>query len=181
MKKSIFRLLSFLFVSASLATVGNSSIIVAAESIQYTQENAETGIVETEEQALNELANLTINQLLEILKEEGYNPYSIFSEEEVQQARFYESITARAGANKVFHVNNETRDVYLNSYIATTLKYVGFAAVGKYVSGWAGIAVGAIGANINTGRGIIVRVNKQPGWKWGVNGHVWAIIGIRSQ
>lgn len=68
-------------------------------------------------------------------------------------------------------------------YIATTAKTLGFAAVVHYVGlGWLAQAVtGSIAANINTSKGIIVRINKQPGWKWGSNIDRWVIIGVRSQ
>lgn len=76
----------------------------------------------------------------------------------------------RAGVNKVFDVNNETIDIYLNSYIATTAKTVGIGAVIEYVGlGWLaqGIA-GSIGDHIDTSKGIIVRINKQTWCKLGI-------------
>lgn len=171
--------------SMSLVVLGTMTIptTIYASTIESQQlaENDAVVITGEEERALNQLASLSIEQLIDILRQEGYNPSEIFSEKEIQQAKLEEIRSARAGVNKIFRVNNETRDVYINSYIAITLKYVGFTAVGRYLAGWTGIAVGAVGANVNAGKGVIVRYNKQPGWKWGVNGYVWAIISWRSQ
>lgn len=181
--KALFRKLGILCTGLLMLSIliVPTTIYASTEINQELIENDQATVTEEDEQALNQLANLSIDQLISILEQEGYDPSNVFSEEEIQYARLEENCVLRAGVNKIFNVNNETRDVYVNSYIATTLKYVGFTAIGKYIVGWSGIAVGAVGANINTSRGVIIRYNKQPGWKWGVNGYVWAIISWRSQ
>lgn len=176
MKKSIIGLVC---VTVLFSSIGGS-IAFATESnkqdnIILSQDSANDEI----DQDLYKLANLSVDDILHILESEGIDPYTLYTEEEIQQQRFSEML--RAGVNQVFHVNDTIRDIYVNSFIATTLKSVGIGVIGSYIGGWTGIAVGAIGANVNTSNGIIIRVQKQNGHQWGVNGAVWAIIGVRSQ
>ncbi|EOS7798059.1 hypothetical protein FH948_RS02310, partial [Enterococcus hirae] len=59
------------------------------------------------------------------------DPYTIFTASEIALQRRKELLKARV--NKVFNFNNETKDIYLNSYIATTAKTVGLATIVHYV------------------------------------------------
>lgn len=189
MKKKLFKPGLVLMSSLILGATTISSSLVLATEWDSTETNYKNSNLLLEnihyniDDDLNALANLTIDDLITILENEGIDHKQVFSESEIEKARQDELRTSmsRAGVNKIKYVSKNIRDVYINSYIATTLKYVGFTSVGKYISGWTGLAVGSVGANINTSKGIIVRYQKQNGHYWGVNGYVWAIIGARSQ
>lgn len=152
MKKLLKISLVFFFLSSSL------SPLKAYASL--TTKNNEIKVGVTEEIALFQLANLKIDDLLYILSSENIDPETVFTAAEINAARVREGFGGRAGLTKIVKVSNTRRDIYINSYIATTLKYVGFASIGKYISGFPGLAVGSIGANIKTSNGIIIRYQR---------------------
>ena len=181
-KKNFVLLTSVLVVSSTpLISVGTNVFANENTEISLNQSIDENMTEQEIAKGLNQLANLKMDDLITILEQQGIDPSTIFTAKEMAQQRKIEMLIA--GVNKVFNVNNETKDIYLNSYIATTAKTVGLAAVVHYVSlGWLAQAItGSIGANINTSKGIIARVNKQSGWKWGSNIDRWVIISVRSQ
>lgn len=178
MKKILLSLLSGTLIFTStrgvIALASEKDTVKVHESIVLNQDD-EINVDED----LYQLASLSIDDLLNILSSEGIDPYTVFTQDEIDMQRLREML--RNGTTKIVNINSTTKDVYINSAIATTLKYVGFATIGKYIKGWQGVAVGAVGANITTSNGIIVRYKKQNGHEWGVNGAVWAITGVRSQ
>lgn len=181
-KRKIFLTSSILLISSSLLFTAGTPVFANENTEVTLSQPINENITEQElTEGFNQLASLTIDDLITMLKQHGVDPSTVFTAQEIASARSQEML--RAGRNTVLNVNNETKDVYINSYIATTAKTLGFAAVVHYVGlGWLAQAVtGSIAANINTSKGIIVRINKQPGWKWGSNIDRWVIIGVRSQ
>lgn len=85
-----------------LGSIGSPTIGYATTSERQSVEHIEPQVTELEEQELAQLANLSMEQLIDILKREGYDPYDIFSEEEIQQAQFDEGHLSRAGVTKIF-------------------------------------------------------------------------------
>lgn len=180
-RKLVFLTSALVISSTSLISLG--STVFASENTEISLNRPiDESITEQELiEGFSQLAELKIDDLITILEQQGIDSSTVFTDNEIVLQRRKEML--RAGVNKVFNVNNETKDIYLNSYIAITAKTVGLAAIVHYVGlGWLAQAItGSIGSNINTSRGIIIRVNKQPGWKWGSNIDRWVIIGVRSQ
>lgn len=180
-RKLMFLTSAFVISSTSLISLGTN--VFANENTEISLNRPIDKSVTEQEliEGFSQLAELKIDDLITILEQQGIDPSTVFTDNEIALQRRKEML--RAGVNKVFNVNNETKDIYLNSFIATTAKTVGLATVVHYVGlGWLAQAItGSIGANINTSKGIIIRVNKQPGWKWGSNIDRWVIIGVRSQ
>lgn len=180
-RKLVFLTSALVISSTSLISLGSN--VFASENTEISLNRPIDENVTEQEliEGFSQLAELKIDDLITILEQQGIDSSTVFTDNEIVLQRRKEML--RAGVNKVFNVNNETKDIYLNSYIATTAKTVGLAAVVHYVGlGWIAQAItGSIGANINISRGIIIRVNKQPGWKWGSNIDRWVIIGVRSQ
>lgn len=167
----------FLLVSSLL--LAYSTPIASAETNDISTIETQS-VTDTEvDVALYELANLSIDDLIDALKVNGVDPLTVFSEQDIQQARRSEMM--RKGKNMVFTVNSFTKDIYINSYISVTLKTVGLAGIMYLIPGWSGKIVGAIAGNFSTTNGVIVRVQRKSGADWGVNGDVWAITGLRSQ
>lgn len=133
---------------------------------------------------LNYLSSLSPKQLLQEMRNAGIDVESIFSESEIKQ---YESQTRfkRAGTTKLVTINGNTKDLYLNSMLAATVKIGGVGAVVALVPGLSAIARfilrGYISKSLDTSRGIIIRFNKHDGAQAGMNGYYWAISSVRKQ
>ncbi|WP_157454478.1 hypothetical protein [Carnobacterium maltaromaticum] len=116
------------------------------------------------------------------LEKSGYDIHDIFTDEQITIAKAQDR--KRAGTNSVFKVNDELVDVYLNSIVAGAIKYAGVGAIALIpgVSPYAAAIVsGVIGQEIDTSRGIIVRIEIE--WIGSFPNHtpLYKFQGVRSQ
>ncbi|MBO0430756.1 hypothetical protein [Enterococcus sp. DIV0660C] len=112
-KRKIFLTSSILLISSSLLFTAGTPVFANENTEVTLSQPINENITEQElTEGFNQLASLTIDDLITMLKQHGVDPSTVFTAQEIASARSQEML--RAGRNTVLNVNNETKDVYIN-------------------------------------------------------------------